>query len=689
MKKISILGIIVSAAMLSANPIPGKSEVKVKKIDPFLPFSFTAQGGVTVKDMKIMHKKYGINRFIMFGPSKSFRAIGYPGIEEYKKIADKINWFKAQLKDTGIKFSWWMALTLKQGTKVDYQHIVGVNGNESPVGLCPLDDRFIEDMGKKSALIAQTAQPEMILLEDDFSLQNYGKKYYFGCFCPLHLKAFAQKAGKFYSREELKKIFEEDKAETLDLRKLWAQCAKESLVKFCKGIRQAVDKVAPEVRLGWCETGGTDADGFASIDIPQALAGKNTRPLIRIRSAWYSCFDSPQIFPEYLARSMYTAERMPEHFEAIQEADTYPHTTYYISADMLCMSNEISLAMGMDNILLYAAQYRDDPMEDPSYLEMYRRNVNRFEALSKIGEQGHLDGVKIVYDPMAHSAKMMSREGKTTYGNVFTMLSRMGIPFSTKYGKTALLAGPIADVLSDDEIKELLKGGLLLDAEAADILCKRGFSDLLGVTVTPVRKMFNGERMCDIPFLEGIRARTISNSVLNPAGSEGSARHKNLIPHQGAEIITYYPEVGTAEAAQPGIIRFTNALGGRVCVVAAIFTGNRSANIFSLRKQEIFRRVFNWLNREDLPATVSRTPNMWLLVRKSADCTYICLTNLSTGERRNVPLHLNSALQNKAWEELQRDGSWKKITPVPVKNSDIVTIPGTCKAVSVRVFKLK
>lgn len=688
MKKILFFCLAITSIALLGDSTLDK-EIKMKKIDPFLPFSYNDKGGVTVQDMKVMHKKYGINRFIMFGPSKKFRVIGYPGIGEYKKIADKINFFKEKLKDTNIRFSWWMALTLKQGTKVDYQHVVGIEGGESPVGLCPLDDRFIEDMGQKSALIAQTAKPEMILLEDDFSLQNYGKKYYFSCFCPLHLKAFAQKAGKFYSREELLKIFKEDKQETLELRKLWAQCAKESLVKFCKGIRQAVDKVAPEVRIGWCETGGTDADGFASIDIPLALAGKNTRPLIRIRSAWYSCYDSPQKFPEFLAHSLYTAERMPPHFEAIQEADTYPHTTYYISADMLRMSNEISLAMGMDNILLYAAQYNDDPMEDPSFLEMYRRNVKRFEVLSEIGDQGHLDGVKIVFNPMAHSAKMMTKEGKTTYGEVFTMLARMGIPFSTKQGKAAVLAGPIAEVITVEEVTELLKGGLLLDAEAADILCKRGFSKLLGVTVTPVKKMFNGERMCDIPFLEGIRARSISNSVLNPAGSEGSARHKNLIPHKGAEVLTFYPAVGSEEAAQPGIVRFTNSLGGRVCVVAAIFTGNRSANIFSLRKQEIFRRVFNWLNGENLPAAVSKTPNMWLFVRKSADCTYLYLTNLSTGERRSVPLHLSNLLQNRSWEELQRDGSWKKITPSPVKNSDIVTVPGTCKAVSVRVFRLK
>lgn len=659
------------------------------KINPFLPFSFNERHGLTAGDLRTMHNKYGINRFLITGPAKAFRVIGYPGIEEYRKIADRINLFKSQLSDTGIKFSWWMFLTLKQGFQADYQHIVSIEGGETPIGLCPLDERFIADIGKKAAFMAQQAKPELILLEDDFSLQNYGKKYYFGCFCPLHLKAFAEKAGRFYSREELLKIFKEDKIETLALRRLWAQSAKESLVKFCAGIRRAVDEVSPETRIGWCETGGTDADGFASIDIPQTLAGKNTRPLIRVRGAWYSCADSPQTLLQFLARAMYTVERMPEHFEVIQEAETYPHTSYYISADMLRMSSDVFLAMGMDNFLFYGAQYNEDPMEDPSYLEMYRKNVKRFEALSHIGDNGILDGVKIIYDPMAHSAKMMSREGKTTYGNLFAMFARWGIPFSTRHGKTAVLAGPIAGVLPDEEIKELLKHGLLLDAEAAEILDKRGYSKLIGVSVKPVRELFNGEIICDLPMFKGIKARTISNSVLNPAGNEGSGSHRNLIPRKGAEILTYYPKPGSSEMAQPGIVRFTNALGGRVCVVAARFTENYSANIFSLRKQKVITAILNWLNGATLPAVVKETPNMWLLIRRTPQESYFILTNVSTGSRRNVRLLINQEYAGRSFEELQSDGSWKKVNVKFDASGEICTIPGEHRAVFTRVFRVK
>lgn len=690
MKKTKFCTLLVAACAAFVGSAENPTGENAMKVDPFLPFSFTdMEKSVTVKDFRIMHQKYGINRFIITGPSKNFRVIGYPGVEEYRKIADRINFFREKLSDTKIKFSWWVFLTLKQGCNVDYQHIVGVDGGTSPVGLCPLDKNFIKDMGEKMAFMAQNARPEMMLLEDDFSLQNYGKKYHFGCFCPLHLRVFAQKCGKEYSREELRKIFKEDKPETLPLRKLWAECAGDSLVEFCSAMRRAVDEVSPETRIGWCETGGTDADGFVSVDIPQALAGKNTRPLIRIRSAWYSSKDSPQTFLEYLAHSMYTIERMPEHFESIQEADAFPHTTYYISADMLRMSNEVSLAMGMDNILFYGAQYSQDPMEDPSYLEMYRKNIKRFEALSHIGDRGTLDGVRIVYDPMAHSAKMMVKEGKTTYGNVFAMLSRWGVPFSTRHGKTAILAGPIAGVLPDAELQELFKHGLLLDGEAADILYKRGYGKLMGVTVKNVDTVFNGEKICDLPMFKDIRGRNISNSMLNPAGAEGSARHKKLIPHKNAEILTFYPKVQSKEMAQPGIVRYTNALGGRVCVVAAYFTQNYSANIFSLRKQKVITRILEWLNGAPLPAVVKSTPNMWLMVRKSPEESFFILTNVSTGSRYNVQLTVAPEYMNKEFEELQRDGSWKKVKVKFVPDKNICIIPGEHRAVQVRVFKVK
>lgn len=44
----------------------------------------------------------------------------------------------------------------------------------------------------------------------------------------------------------------------------------------------------------------------------------------------------------------------------------------------------------------------------------------------------------------------------------------------------AMLFGPTANQLSDEEVHRLLPGGLLIDAEATLILSARGFSSLMG-----------------------------------------------------------------------------------------------------------------------------------------------------------------------------------------------------------------
>ena len=651
-------------------------------INPFVPFS-----KVTAEDLRYIHQTYGINRFLVCGPSKSLRIVGYPEMKYYEEIAQRINEYRQALTGTPVKFSWWCMLTLKQGLHAPYQHVVGYDGKESPVGLCSLDENFTRDMAAKFAHIAKTAHPELILLEDDYSLQNYGK-IKFCCFCPLHLKAFAEKTGKNYTREELVRFFKEDRNETLPLRKLWAETAGDSLVKFGEAMRAAVDQVAPETRIGWAETGGTDADGFISVRLPQALAGSKTRPLIRVRAAWYSSFDSPQRLPEFMAHAMFTTERMPKDFEAILEADTYPHTTYFGSAGLLQAQIDNALAMGMDNILLYAIQYGDYPTEDPSYLEMYRKNVHRFEELSRICDSGHLTGAKIVYDPMSHSAKMLSKEGRTCMGHLFNMLARMGIPFSTRYGSPAILAGPTADVLPDDEIRKLLGNAVLLDSEAAAILEKRGYGELIGVQVKPVDQAFFREEMSDIPLFDGIRGRRIPIRIINPAGNEAGVVYNRLVPLKGAESLSHYLD-GNGQPVQPGMTRFTNSLGGRVCVLASGIAGNFASNLFSLRKQEMLRRVFEWLRGESLPAVVSGTPNVWLLVRECPGHTLIFITNLSTADRTGLPVYLSPGLMNRKIEELQLDGSWRQINVRQDVSARTAWLPGDFRPVQMRVFRIE
>ena len=641
---------------------------------------------VNGSDLREIYQKYGIENFFICGPGVSVRVVGYPEIAAYEAIANRINRLKKELADTPIKLSYWSAPFFKLGFNSRHQHIVGIDGRVSPIGICALDKNFRKEACRNFALIAGKTRIPIILIEDDYSLQNHTNAS-FGCFCPLHLEAFAQKAGKFYSREELEKIYKEDKTETLELRRLFAACAKESLVSLASELRAAVDKVSPQTRIGLCETLNTDADGFAAIDIARALAGPNTRPLMRLRCAWYTSYDSPQMLPDYLSHTLYTAERMGKDIEFIIEADTYPHTTYFGSPALLKANIANALAMGADNVLLYGAQYLDDPAEDPAYFEMFKRSSKFFDAVSSLGNSGKMEGVKIIYDPLAHSAKKLTRDGRITIVHASAALARMGIPFSTVNGKPDILIGQNAAVLSDAEITRILSGGVLLDAEAAEILEKRGYGELIGVSIKPVAKyLFVGEKICRLPIFEGIKGNYIYNLAFAPAGSENAVQYKNPVPLKGAEILSYFIDPDE-NFMQPGMVRFTNKLGGRVCVLASTMTFNRTANLFNLRKAEMLRRILEWLKQGELPAAVAHTPNCWLKVRKTDDATIIFITNLSTATRKTIPVYLAKELQNKPVKELRSNGSWKAVEVEKTADGAFI-FKGVYHPVQMRVFKI-
>ena len=660
------------------------ADEKIMCIDPFLPFSTAGK-----EELLDIYQRFGIRRFLYCAPSKNLRQIGYPDMKPYEDVAKVINEYNKFFADakTPVKVSWWNVLSLKYGHDAPYQHITGIDGKVTKIGLCPLDENFIADSAKKMAHVAEKTRAELILIEDDYSLQNHTKDVKFGCFCPLHLQAFAKKAGRFYSREELYTIFTEDKTETLPLRKLWAECAKNSLVKFASAMREAVDKVSPETRIGVCETNNTDADGYVSIDVPRALAGKNTQPFIRVRGSWYTSYDSPQRTPDYMAHTLYTAERLPEDFEFVIENDTYPHTTYYSSPEQLRLMLDNALILGADNSLLYAAQYGADPTEDPAFLNMYKRNIKRFGALKSACRTGFMDGLHIVYDPMCESAKMMvPRAGRLTLVHSSAMLARMGIPHSTKHGSVKLLIGENAAVLSDEALKEILSCGVMIDASAADILCKRGFADLLGVDVKPMTDFsFVTEKICDLPIFSHIKNRHMSNTV-NAAGLNTKVKYVNLIPRPGTQELTTFDD-HFGKRVQSGMTLFTNRLGGRVCVLAGVLTDNLTSNLFNLRKQEIFYRVFKILGKGEFPAAVKRTPNMWLQMRRTEKDTLFFISNLSTSPREDVPVYLSKEFQGKAVKELQIDGSWKQVK-VEKADDESFIFEGVYNPVQMRVFKI-
>ncbi len=544
-------------------------------ISPILPFEMFGGPEQAVKEMRVIKRKYGISRFMLIGPGQAVRISGFPSREVFERLGDAVHYCKEHLAPEGVEIGWWCSPSLASGDGRGFQNIVGINGAVCPISSCPLDQNFVNAFTDNIKTVVARARPFMIQFEDDYVLSNQPQIGGFGCFCPLHLKEFSTQAGRFYSREELAEIFATVNDESIYLRRLWSKMGRNTLTSLSESVRIAVDQVAPETRICLCQPGCCDLDGDMTEPVARAFAGKNTRPAVRLYGSAYSHTDSGYAIPSMLLHSMYSAEHLPKDFELFYETDSFPHTRYFSSSAFLESSLYTALASGLHDSLLYAAQYLDAPCEEKGYFSMYKENRIRLNAFRDSLKGFKLDGCQIIHRPDACCGAPVAKNnyaGRNDSKAWADILGRHGIPFTTRECHVKMLNGLTANVFSDSEIKEFLSGGLFLDAEAAQILDRRGFGEYLGIKINGMlESCFGHERLADIPEFSDIKGRFMydRNLRFKSAGFESGTFIK--IESRGAKAMTYL--VGACgEDVQPGCTCFRNAIGGRVAVIAINLT---------------------------------------------------------------------------------------------------------------------
>ena len=639
-----------------------------------VPFKFEAGNEAKMLDAMIeMKQKWGISRFLLMTPDKKIRISGCPNKEIFIEFGNLLQRVKTALEPLGIEVGWWCLSSLKTG-KSNYQNIIGLDGITSVISSCPLDAEFAAAFCENISIVAKIANPFMILIEDDYELSNHpGIKQ--GCFCPLHLKAFSEQIGHIYSREELAHIFKESRPESIKLRQKWGDLSRTSLTNLAVQIRNAVNQVSPETRIGLCQPGCCDRDGDMTEAVVQALAGDKTRPAVRLYGTSYSSNDSGQGIPGELFHALYSAQHLPNDFELFHETDTYPHTRYFSSATRIeCQLHNIC-AYGLDGTFFHATQNLDNPLEEEGYLNMLANNAPRFNSLIKQLELCHLDGCEVIYRP----------NGSSAWASV---LGRYGIPYTTINGGVKLLSGITASILSDAELEKLLSGGLFLDAEAAHIIAERGYKDCIGVNIEKSKEVkFNIEQICPTAGLVGIEGEKIYNFIFAAAAGEKCSFYE-LEALPGTETLTEFLDPSNSPV-QPGLTRYTNRLGGRVAVIAFVLDGINSSSIFCYRKKELIRQLLEWLNNnEPLPVAVLNAPNIFVTFNRHKQGNFGILTvsNLCTDSLLQMVICCHPQWVNGKITELNHDGDWE-ICPITWNNNNC-TLPGPFELMRTRVFKI-
>lgn len=640
-------------------------------IDPIIPINyFPDHKEEMISSIIKLRKEYGFRRFLLTGPSKEYRYLGFPKKEVFIDLAKEILDVKKELLSYDIMIGWWCATTIRIGNG-RFQSIIREDGSIAEESPCPLDQSYKEIFSDYIGTVSEIARPFWINFEDDFHLNG-------GCYCPLHLNEFSKSQKRSYSREELRSLLMEKAPKSHKLKEDWNVLKRDSLAGLAFAIREKVDEVAPETRVCLCQSGNSERDGNFTQAVALAFAGK-TRPAVRVFGSSYLS-DDPLEIPKHIFNSLYQREHLPADFELFHESDTFPHTRFFMSSSKLKCFMIAAFAYGIDEPLLYINQYLENPLEEEGYREMYKKESNRFSALKMAVKGCKVEGCGIYRKP------------GTSY-NWINITGRLGIPHTSLGGKVKLISGNIIEQLSDGEIVDLLKGSVFLDGEAAFIMSKRGFSDLIGAELSSRKETILP------PFYEGVKNpenyENIDNRLMYNYVWAFAKNNKNAFYEIKAladtEVITEYLN-SRNEPFYPAMTRYKNKLGGRVAIMSFnlddSYVNTRSISLFNYTKKELMRQVIEWLGEEKLPVFIKDIPNAFCIYSHSVSKKYavVVVTGLNSDTFDSFTMAVSTEWKDARVQMLNQKGKWRN--PKIKKDGNSIKVNAELSVMNPVVLKL-
>ncbi len=513
-----------------------------------------------------------------------------------------------------------------------YTLLVGLaSGGSSMDSFCPTDPDYFAMYSNFVRRVALAGAP-MIMIDDDLRLALHGPVG-LGCACRRHLAMFNEWVGDghAYTREELKDILFTGPA--TPLRKIWLDLMGDTLRDFARGLREVVDSVNPDIRLGHCACLPTwDVDGVDSIELARIFAGK-TRPFLRLIGAPY--WTDGRSFHTTGTGSIIDIERMqlawcketaPE-VEVFTEGDVYTRPRYNVPSSYLEGFDQVLLAEGQaDGILKYMIDYSQHPYYDTGYIDRHVYCKPLREALTDAFADKKTAGV-YVYEVMHKLADLDCTGisegeliGRFTPASV-NFANAVSLPISferNEYTDCALIFGENAKYADE----ELLKMPLILDLTAAKILTERGIDVGLREAV-------------DVPA-PGTEYFT-DGGVTVPVGTGG--RFAKITTADGAKSQNTF---NTNGETCPMSYFYKNADGGQFLVYAfdAESVEPKSGLFRCYPHQKILFEAIAQMQSHPLAANVTKEPGLYVLCRKNGDELAVGIWNFwhDLGMPKNIPL---------------------------------------------------
>ena len=374
--------------------------------------------------------------------------------------------------------------------------------------------------------------------------------------------------------------------------------------------------------------------------------------------------------PDYLWTPIWCLQHLSSGLEAVYEADACPNNLFYGSGKRLAASASTMLANGMDGLWYWLTGVGGTESGDPvPNLESYERCYPDLAAVGKEAQQGSAVGISTITPAAAR------------------LLARYGVPYKTTNGGVEMYAGEDAfDGKSDEEIRKILSGRVMLDGDAAKKLTERGFTAEIGAKAWG-EKAFNVRGSVDFTgeLIKADNSRVGSSFHANYGLDSSVVRW--LEPVGAGEEISFYFTGKDKRRVQSAVTRTTNALGGKVVVFAPAFTGSTANNLLNYRKRRLVIELIEWLGGEEaMPVRTDRQVNVLVFANANENRLFVHATQLSC-----QPAEALSFIVAPSWRggsvEVLENGLWKPVGAVAADGR--VTIKRPTTVFDVLAFKVK
>ena len=512
-----------------------------------------------------------------------------------------------------------------------YTRIKSTSGFVCDDAICPLDTDYTRAM---ETLVEDLSAIGLknIMFDDEFCLNI---RPGLGCACDLHMEKLKEELGEEIKREEIKaKVYSGGPSKYRDA---WIKVMGDSMRGFAQKMRQAADRVDPSVRLGFC-TGYTswDLEGADAIELTEIFAGDN-KPFLRFTGAPYWVpevrFKGQPLQTVVENIRMQAAWIKDRGFEAFGEGDIYPRSRFNVPAafselyDMALMTEDIA------NLKYYYA-YGFPHDFDSYYVDIHKRNMPLYKDIDRVFGGKRSIGIR-VHEEMRKfknyelpPAYFGCRDVMyvTMFSNAQAILTSNAIP--TVYegeGICSICFGENARYIDENDTR----GGLILDAAAAEILEERGID--VG--------LISAERLVISGGGEIFDGYTETPNI-------DSARYRRLELKDGAEVISRFRFSSVEPALEiPSAYKYENAAGDRFLVFG--FAGDEQADtsstLLSYSRGEQIKDNVNWLCGKELPARCKSSPYLYSLIRENDDELAIAYFNMHADEVFDLSVELGIA----------------------------------------------